>query len=308
MQDVQSTDETGSRTGTDRQASEAAAPGSEPAPAVRQGGRGNTPVALAILLAAAAVCGTVLYADELRSSLLSPSSTQLKLDALDRTVAGLTAMPEKIAALDQALAATGKRIDQQAVSGRAVSVIAARLLKDQLGTSDPFADDLALLRLSAGVDAELSKALDPVAGYAAKGVPSRTQLFASFGLLVPSILHAEAQDGQGGLSETVWGWMTGLSSIVLASASSDPAPEAAAAAQPVPPPAESRTPALLATTAARLEAGELAAAIDAMASLDGAAAPAAASWLADARARLAAERAGALLEDRIRGWTAAGKS
>lgn len=308
MQDVQSTDETGSRPGIDRQASEAAAPGIHSAPDTVQPGRSNGPIVLTILLAAAAVCGTVLYADDLRSSFLSPSRTQLKLDTLERTVAGLTAMPEKVTALEQAVATTGKRIDQQSVSGRAVSVIAARLLKESLGNSDPFADDLALMRLSAAADGELSKALDSVSGYAAKGVPTRTQLYASFGLLVPSALQAEVQDGSGGLRETVWGWMTGLSTVILASAS-DSAPQPADPAAPqqaAPQPAESRTPALLAATAARLEAGELAAAIDVMASLDGVAAPVAAPWLADARARLAAERTGALLETRIRSWSAAG--
>lgn len=308
MQDVQSTEETGSRSGIDRQASETATPGPQTAPAIVQPGRSNGPVVLTILLAAAAVCGTVLYSDDLRSSFLSPSRSQLKLDTLERTVAGLTAMPEKLTALEQAVAAAGKRTDQQTVTGRAVSVIAARLLKESLGKSDPFADDLALMRLSAATDAELSKALDSVSGYAAKGVPTRTQLYASFGLLVPSALQAEVQDGAGGLRETVWGWMTGLSTVILASASDSP-PQAAdpTAPQPAAPQAaESRTPALLAATAARLEAGELAAAIDVMASLDGVAAPVAAPWLADARARLAAERTGALLETRIRSWSAAG--
>ncbi|WP_376962766.1 mitofilin family membrane protein [Azospirillum sp. A26] len=313
MQDVQSTEETGSRSGTDRQASETATPGLQTAPAIVQPSRSNGPVVLTILLAAAAVCGTVLYSDDLRSSFLSPSRTQLKLDALERTVAGVTAMPEKLTALEQAVAATGKRIDQQSVTGRAVSVIAARLLKESLGTSDPFADDLALMRLSAAADPELSKTLDSVSGYAAKGVPTRTQLYASFGLLVPSALHAEVQDGAGGLRETVWGWMTGLSTVILASASDSPpqaadpsASQQAAPQQAAPPPAETRTPALLAATAARLEAGELAAAIDIMASLDGVAAPVAAPWLADARARLAAERTAAVLETRIRSWSAAG--
>ncbi|WP_193548446.1 mitofilin family membrane protein [Azospirillum palustre] len=312
MQDVQSTEETGSRSGTDRQASETATPGLQTAPAIVQPSRSNGPIVLTILLAAAAVCGTVLYSDDLRSSFLSPSRTQLKLDALERTVAGLTAMPEKLTALEQAVAATGKRIDQQSVTGRAVSVIAARLLKESLGTSDPFADDLALMRLSAAADPELSKTLDSVSGYAAKGVPTRTQLYGSFGLLVPSALQAEVQDGAGGLRETVWGWMTGLSTVILASASDSPpqaadttAPQAAPQAA-APQPAETRTPALLAATAARLEAGELAAAIDIMASLDGVAAPVAAPWLADARARLAAERTGAVLEARIRSWSAAG--
>lgn len=312
MQDVQSTEETGSRSGTDRQASETATPGLQTAPAIVQPSRSNGPIVLTILLAAAAVCGTVLYSDDLRSSFLSPSRTQLKLDALERTVAGLTAMPEKLTALEQAVAATGKRIDQQSVTGRAVSVIAARLLKESLGTSDPFADDLALMRLSAAADPELSKTLDSVSGYAAKGVPTRTQLYGSFGLLVPSALQAEVQDGAGGLRETVWGWMTGLSTVILASASDSPpqaadttAPQAAPQAA-APQPAETRTPALLAATAARLEAGELAAAIDIMASLDGVAAPVAAPWLADARARLAAERTGAVLETRIRSWSAAG--
>lgn len=309
MQDVQSTEETGSRSGIDRQASETATPGLQTAPVIVQPSRSNGPIVLTILLAAAAVCGTVLYSDDLRSSFLSPSRTQLKLDTLERTVAGLTAMPEKLTALEQAVATTGKRIDQQSVTGRAVSVIAARLLKESLGTSDPFADDLALMRLSAAADPELSKTLDSVSGYAAKGVPTRTQLYASFGLLVPSALQAEVQDGAGGLRETVWGWMTGLSTVILASASDSPpqaadttAPQAAAPQQP----AETRTPALLAATAARLEAGELAAAIDIMASLDGVAAPVAAPWLADARARLAAERTGAVLETRIRSWSAAG--
>jgi len=307
MQDVQSTDETGSRSGIDRQASETATPGLQTAPAIVQPSRSNSPIVLTILLAAAAVCGTVLYADDLRSSFLSPSRTQLKLDTLERTVAGLTAMPEKLAALEQAVAASGKRIDQQSVSGHAVSVIAARLLKESLGKSDPFADDLALMRLTAATDAELSKALDSVSGYAAKGVPTRTQLYASFGLLVPSALQAEMQDGAGGLRETVWGWMTGLSTVILASASDSPPAADQTAPQPAAPQAaESRTPALLAATAARLEAGELAAAIDIMASLDGVAAPVAAPWLADARARLAAERTGAILETKIRGWSAAG--
>ncbi|CAO3403239.1 mitofilin family membrane protein [Azospirillum palustre] len=314
MQDVQSTEETGSRSGIDRQASETATPGLQAAPVIVQPSRSNGPIVLTILLAAAAVCGTVLYSDDLRSSFLSPSRTQLKLDTLERTVAGLTAMPEKLTALEQAVAATGKRIDQQAVTGRAVSVIAARLLKESLGTSDPFADDLALMRLSAAADPELSKTLDSVSGYAAKGVPTRTQLYASFGLLVPSALQAEVQDGAGGLRETVWGWMTGLSTVILASAADSPpqaadttAPQAAAPQAAAPQqPAETRTPALLAATAARLEAGELAAAIDIMASLDGVAAPVAAPWLADARARLAAERTGAVLETRIRSWSAAG--
>ena len=303
MQDVQSTDESGSRPGTDRQASDTAAPGNGNAAETRPAGRSAAPVVLTILLASAAVCGAALFADDLRPMLGSPSRTQLKLEALERTVAGLSALPERIAALDQAVAAADKRIDQQAVSGRGLSVIAARLLKDSLDKAAPFADDLALMRLSVRTDAELSKALDSVSGYAAAGVPTRTQLFASFGLLVPSILQAEMQERPGGLRETVTGWVTGLSTIILASVtdqSQQPADPSA------PPTAESRTPTQLAATAARLEAGELAAAIDIMATLDGVAATTAASWLADARARLAAERTSALLEARIRSWSATG--
>ncbi|HYH37422.1 MAG TPA: mitofilin family membrane protein [Azospirillum sp.] len=201
--------------------------------------------------------------------------------------------------LTDRVTAVEKQVAQISGSSQVVAILAARQLRGALADSAPFQSELALARLSGVATGDLAPALDRVAPRAAEGIPTRGELNARFAALVPAALNAElgaagAGSGIGAVGQTMWGWVTGVAGVLRLTS-----------AQPVE--EEGKTAAALARAGIMLEAGDLPGAVERVASLEGPAAQVAAPWLADARARAAADQASTLLANRVTDLLAATK-
>jgi hypothetical protein len=271
-----------------------------PPPPVRGSGR-TTPILAAVVGIAA--LGGVLLALQSHGTALKDLSA--RIDSLERrldTATAVTApLPDRIAGIEKAVAGLEGRVTQAAKASSDLSgippvihVMAARQLRAALSRSTPFHAELALARLAGVVDGDMAKLLDTVAPRAVEGVPTRDDLIARFALLVPAVLGSELGGGPSGVGNAMWGWVTGVTTVLR-----PPAEEGSGD--------ENRPSALLARAGIMLEAGDLAGAVERIALLDGAQAEAAAPWLADARARVAADQASLLLAGRMDELLAAAK-
>lgn len=205
-------------------------------------------------------------------------------DILDR-VARLETTAVRGATLDQrvqSLEATGTAAREALMRGSGI-VLAVGHLARAVQDSEPFAAQLTTLKVMAGNDTALLAAVKSLEPFAAAGVPTLARLRAEF----PTVALAVSRD-EGAARGQEWHdrVLNRISSLVTVRRTG---PEAIAAGG---------TPGLLATAEQALTAGELKAAVDAVGKIDGPGAKAAAGWLAEARARLAADQALAALEDR----------
>ncbi|MEQ9608029.1 MAG: mitofilin family membrane protein, partial [Kiloniellaceae bacterium] len=167
-------------------------------------------------------------------------------------------------------------------------LLAALQLRDALQGSGPFAEPLDMLKALAEQDAALMPIIEPLERRASAGLPSLRDLQAAFPPVARRIAAIEVgREGEG--------WTAGVLRRVAEAVNLRPvglvegdAPTAVAARAEV-----------------KLNDGDLAGAVAEIATLEGAAAEAAANWRADAEARLAANRAvsalGALVAERFSG-------
>lgn len=158
-------------------------------------------------------------------------------------------------------------------------LVALGELRSAVANSGPYASELGTVEALARDKPAFAARLKPLEADAATGVPSLAMLTERFRQqAVPAILRADvsAPGQNAGWGERFW---RRVRSLVLVRRVDTGAADASAS--PV-----DRT---LATTETALAKGDLAAAVDAVASLDGAQAQAAAAWLAEARRRVAAE-------------------
>ena len=169
----------------------------------------------------------------------------------------------------------------------AATLLAVAQLRGALRGSGPFAASLAALEALAGPDGRadddgVAAALTALTPHAATGIATLEALRDRFTPLAETILRAAvAPPGESWMSRTL-ARLSGL--VTLRRVGGDVAGDT--------------TEAIVARAEARLGVGDLAAAVAEVAALDGARAEAAASWLGDARARLAAEAALAALDAR----------
>ncbi len=229
----------------------------------------------------------------------SPEATALaaRLDEIDARLAlggtvandqASEALADELAALGKTLAALTLRlgaleVDQAARPDPGVGPIALVLglaqLRDALARGAPFAAELAgvvpLLAERPDAPAALA-ALEPYAEY---GVPTREALRARFPALARAVVTAAlAPEGAGWVDET----LQKLADVVSVRRTGDDIEGDSAEAR-------------IARAEVRLVASELAGAVAELDGLEGAAREAAQGWLSDARARLDAEDAVALL-------------
>lgn len=158
----------------------------------------------------------------------------------------------------------------------AATVLAVQQLKAALAGSGPFSAQLASLRALARDDAELQAALASLEPRAANGIPSLAALQGSF----PAVAAAVSRAGAARAGES-WGERTlnRLAGLVTVRRVGPAAVEAGG------------TEGALALAEQTLGAGDLAGAVAALDAVQGADAEPLQPWLADARARLVAERA-----------------
>ena len=179
----------------------------------------------------------------------------------------LRALGAKLEALERVAADAGR--------SAALAVAVARL-REAARLSEPYVVALDEARALAGAlrDADLDAALTTIGGRAAAGVPSLEALRQQFADLAVPILRAAGLDGDAGWFAKTVNRLSSVVSVRRIGEVTGPTVEAH-----------------IARAEARLDGGDLAAAIGELAPLDAPPGGALAGWLDDARARIALDRA-----------------
>lgn len=221
----------------------------------------------------------------LDDQLQTMSATHLKAEDLLERVERLETNAVRAASLDQRLSAmeeSGAEAREALMKGSSI-VLAVGHLAQVAQDSRPFTAELTTLKMLARDDEQLKAAADKLEPYAATGVPTFAKIRADFPAMAVAVTRAQSAAGDGEWYDRA---LNRVASLVTVRRTG---PEAQAAGG---------TSGLLATAEQALSADDLAAAVDAVAKIDGPAAPATQNWLKEARARLAANQALAVLEDR----------
>lgn len=158
-------------------------------------------------------------------------------------------------------------------------VLAAGQLRAALQGSGDFATELHAVRQLGTLDARTREALAQIGRFADTGIPTETQLADYLESRASEIVRAGQQTEEGEWYERALDRVGSLVTVRRVAGATD-GDDAAA---------------IVSRAQARLEEDDLDAAVEEIAKLEGPAAGAAAFWLADARARLAADRALAML-------------
>ncbi|CAO3442268.1 mitofilin family membrane protein [Azospirillum largimobile] len=171
---------------------------------------------------------------------------------------------------------------QDAATAAQALVLAAGQLRASLSGGQPFQQDLQAVRALNIADAGVTQPLDAVAPYAAKGIPTRAQLTDRFEPLAGEIVRADIRGEGNGWIDSAVGKLSTLVTVRregggVVGTTSD---------------------AVVARAEAALSEGNLAKAVEELSTLHGPAAQTAGPWLADAKARLAADQAARQLNDR----------
>lgn len=186
--------------------------------------------------------------------------------------------------------ASVRELSQRRASAVAM-LLAVGQLRETVNMGYPFDAELRALKAIAPQDEAVQTAVDALAERAAAGIPTRMVLAERFGPLAPQVVRAEALP-QG---DTWWrATLNRLLSLVTIRREDGAAAGETAAA-------------VAARAEARISEGDLAAAAAELSGLSGGPAEVAGHWLADARARVAAERALAELTAHTIALTGAGR-
>lgn len=220
------------------------------------------------------------------------SSQKAEIEAANTRLAALDSLATRLQSLEETAATLGSDLDKVAQEQgeaslkqqrAAAMVLSIGQLRGALGADQPFTGALAALEDLARPDAEMSAQLkpilDPVRAAAATGVPTLSQLQASFP--ATAIAQAATADAAGNAIGVEEGWLqqtlNRLAELITVRPVGDVAGEGALA--------------ILARAEDRLAGGDLAAAVAEAEKLSGQAATAASAWIGEARGRLAAEAA-----------------
>ncbi|MBP2311344.1 COG4223 family protein [Azospirillum soli] len=211
------------------------------------------------------------------------SNTQAA-EELRKEVDGLK---QQLASVNQTVETVNQTVEtrRDAAASAQALVLAAGQLRSALATGQPFQQELQAVRALGVSDPQIAQPLDAVAAYAGKGVPTQPQLADRFQALAPEVVRA-ANRGEGNdWVNQVTGKLATLVTVRRQGGGvvGDSADAVAARAE------------------AAVQEGNLAKAVEELAALKGPAADTAAPWIADAKARLAANQAGQQLTSRAIG-------
>ncbi|RJF83223.1 hypothetical protein D3877_00520 [Azospirillum cavernae] len=191
---------------------------------------------------------------------------------------------KEVEALKQQIASVGQTVETRRDSGMAAQalVLAAGQLRATLAAGQPFQQDLQSVRALGIGDAGVTQPLDAVAPFAAKGIPTQAQITDRFRPLASDIVRAAERGDGANWIDSVIGKLSTLVTVRrqgggVVGSSAD---------------------AIVARAEAALGENNLGKAVEELAALQGAGAGAAAAWLADAKARLAADQAARALTQR----------
>ncbi|QCO15362.1 hypothetical protein D3869_09075 [Azospirillum brasilense] len=212
---------------------------------------------------------------------------QQRVDAVGSEAQAAGQIRQEVDALKQELAAVNQAVEtrRDAATAAQTLVLAAGQLRSALAAGQPFQQELQAVRAVASGDAQVTQPLEAVAGYAAKGVPTQPQLTDRFSAMASDIVRADNQGEGNDWVEQVTGKIATL--VTVRRSGGDAVGDGASA--------------VVARAEAALQAGNLGGAVKELAALKGPAAQVAAPWIADAKARLAANEAGQQLTNRAIG-------
>ncbi|MFC5356402.1 mitofilin family membrane protein [Azospirillum himalayense] len=212
---------------------------------------------------------------------------QQRVDAVGNEAQAAGQIRQEVDALKQELAAVNQAVEtrRDAATAAQALVLAAGQLRSALAAGQPFQQELQAVRAVASGDAQVTQPLEAVAGYAAKGVPTQPQLTDRFSAMASDIVRADNQGEGNDWVEQVTGKIATL--VTVRRSGGDAVGDGASA--------------VVARAEAALQAGNLGGAVNELAALKGPAAQVAAPWIADAKARLAANEAGQQLTNRAIG-------
>ncbi|PWC34115.1 mitofilin family membrane protein [Azospirillum sp. TSO35-2] len=207
-----------------------------------------------------------------------------KLTAVSGNSQAAQALRGDVDQLKQQLSGVSQAVEQRqdaAASAQAL-VLAAGQLRATLANGQPFQQDLQAVRALGIADAGVTQPLDAVAPYAAKGIPTRAQLTDRFQPLTGEIVRAEVRGEGNSWIDSAVGKLSTLVTVRREGGGV----------------VGTTADAIVARAEAALNSGNLAKAVEELSALQGPAAQVAAPWLADAKARLAADQAARQLNDR----------
>ncbi|QCN95726.1 hypothetical protein D3093_10925 [Azospirillum argentinense] len=212
---------------------------------------------------------------------------QQRVEAVGNEAQAAGQIRQDVDALKQELAAVNQAVEtrRDAATAAQTLVLAAGQLRSALAAGQPFQQELQAVRAVASGDAQVTQPLEAVAGYAAKGVPTQPQLTDRFSAMASDIVRADNQGEGNDWVEQVTGKIATL--VTVRRSGGDAVGDGASA--------------VVARAEAALQAGNLGGAVKELAALKGPAAQVAAPWIADAKARLAANEAGQQLTNRAIG-------
>ncbi|MBP2304872.1 hypothetical protein GBZ48_11070 [Azospirillum melinis] len=189
----------------------------------------------------------------------------------------IDALKQQVTSVNQAVSER-----QDAATAAQALVLAAGQLRASLSGGQPFQQDLQAVRALNIADAGVTQPLDAVAPYAAKGIPTRAQLTDRFQPLAGEIVRAEIRGEGNSWIDSAVGKLSTLVTVRREGGGV----------------VGTTADAVVARAEAALSAGNLAKAVEELSTLQGPAAQTAAPWLADAKARVAADQAARQLNDR----------
>ncbi|WP_434616956.1 mitofilin family membrane protein [Azospirillum sp. B2RO_4] len=212
------------------------------------------------------------------------AALEQKVSAVSGNSQAAQELRSEVDQLKQQVTSVNKAVSerQDAASTAQALVLAAGQLRASLSGGQPFQQDLQAVRALNISDAGVTQPLDAVAPYAAKGIPTRAQLTDRFQPLAGEIVRADIRGEGNSWIDTAVGK---LSTLVTVRQEGGGVVGTTATA-------------IVARAEAALNEGNLAKAVEELSALQGPAAQAAAPWLADAKARLAADQAARQLNDR----------
>jgi hypothetical protein len=210
----------------------------------------------------------------------------------------LSALAQELAQLRERTAALAEQVARRRddeTRAQALALAAAQV-RAAVQTSGPYRTEVEALKAFEPQDPRLVQAMGALDAHAATGVPTAARLAERFGQISGDIVRAGSVGEDGSWTDRALSRVTSLVSIRR------PAEQAEG----------DGASAIVSRAEARLDEGDLAAAVEELSGLQGPALETAGPWLADARARLAVDEAAATLTgaalSRLSGGAGAGSS
>ncbi|QJE73212.1 hypothetical protein HHL28_09030 [Aerophototrophica crusticola] len=212
------------------------------------------------------------------------------LDSLRGRIVALEAAAQRQQALEQAVGELSRQAQEiagqvtnaaQGASEAEALVLAAGQLQSALAAGRPYSAELRAVEALAGRWPDLAPALEALRATAGVGLPTSVALYDRFKALAPEVVRADRLRQDAGWVDQTLGRLSTLVTVRRASGEV----------------AGDTVDAILARAEAAVDKGDLGKAVAELDTLQGPAAEVAAPWLAEARARVAAEQAAAAVAD-----------